>query len=81
MTWGVARLGIAAERRAHTAAVADLVALAAVTGGDEGARAVAAANGASVRSISRVGTTVSVEVATEGVVDVAAARPGVGDGG
>lgn len=76
MAWGVARLGDAAVRRARAAAVADLTALASVTGGDPAAELVAATNGAEIRSITGSGSTVVVTVTIDGVSDVAAARPG-----
>lgn len=75
MAIGVARVGDASWRRARADATADMVALAAVTGGDDGSRAVAAANGAEVRSVRRVGDTVVVDVVAAGVSSSAAARP------
>ncbi len=76
MTWGVSHAGVAAQRRARAAAVADLTALAAVTGGDTAASTVAAANAASVRSLTRTGATVTAVVVLDGITDVSAARPG-----
>lgn len=75
---GVGRVGAAAERRARTDAVADLVALAAVTGGPDGAAAVARANGARLRSTSVVGDVTVVRVQVRGTIAGAAARPAAG---
>ncbi len=72
---GVARVGDAAARRARADATADVVALAAVTGGDDAAAAIAAANGAEVRRLRRLGDTVVVDVTASGATSVAAARP------
>ncbi|UDY34338.1 hypothetical protein [Dermatobacter hominis] len=72
------RIGDAAVRRARADAIADMAALAAVTGGDEGAEAVTGAAGASIRAIRRVGSTVGVRVAADGATAEAAARPAGG---
>jgi hypothetical protein len=75
---GVGRLGVVAERRAAADAVADLVALAAVTGSESGARAVAEANGAAVESITADGGRWTVEVQRSGVRSRATAAPAAG---
>jgi hypothetical protein len=75
---GVSRLGDAAVRRSRCDAVADLTALAAVTGGDGGAREVAGANGTSVVRIAASGSTRTVTVSAAGVESTASAAPGPG---
>ncbi|MGB6059517.1 MAG: hypothetical protein WBF71_14765 [Microthrixaceae bacterium] len=74
---GSARLGTAVVARARADSVADMVALAAVPGGREGACAVAAANGAQlVRHVGRADGSIMVEVRMGAVAAVAAAAPG-----
>jgi hypothetical protein len=71
---GVARLGEATAGRARADAVADLVALAAVDGGEPAGRAVARANGATVvRMAPTASGATSVRIALEGVHARAAA--------
>lgn len=73
---GLGRLGAAAVDRARVDAVADLVALSAVTGDEAGAAGVAAANGASVVSIegnSEGRRAVTVQIGSS--ISVAAAAP------
>lgn len=73
---GLGRLGGAAVERARADAVADLVALAAVTGDVDGASSVAAADGATVIRLDAETTgrrSVTVQVAS--VTAVAAAAP------
>ena len=72
---GVLRVGEAAAQRARADAVADLSALAHVTGGLEGATAVAHANGAVVTGHRRTGTARVVTIGLDGVLATAAARP------
>jgi hypothetical protein len=75
---GIAAVGDAAARRARVDAVADLTALAAVTGGDQGAALVASGNDAELRSLRRVDDLAVVTVAAGGAIGVAAARPAAG---
>ena len=72
---GVVRLGDVAAGQARADAVADLTALAAVTGGDAGAQQVARSNGASITAQRRVGSTEVVTVSLAGRSAMAAARP------
>ena len=72
---GVLRVGEAAAQRARADAVADLSALAHVTGDLEGATAVARANGAVVTGHRRTGAARVVTIDLDGVVATAAARP------
>lgn len=76
VTGGVERLGDAASGRARADAIADLAALAAVTGGHPAAAAVARADGADLVDVDRRGGTTVVVVRHRGVEAVAAARPG-----
>ena len=73
---GLGRLGGAAVERARTDAVADLVALAAVTGDGEGAARVATADGAALVQLDgTMGGRRTVKVQISSVVAVAAAAP------
>jgi hypothetical protein len=73
---GLGRLGSAAHLRARTDAAADLVALAAVTGGDGAAGRVAAGNGVTLVALEvRPDGGVTVEVAAGGTSARAAAAP------
>lgn len=74
---GSAKLGSAVVARARVDSVADMVALAAVPGGKEGARTVALANGAQLAShVVRADGSTLVEVRMGSVAAVAAAAPG-----
>lgn len=71
---GIRQISDAATQRARADAVADLVALAAVTGGRQGAEAVSASNEAQLVSFERRGEVVVVVVRRSAVRAVAAAR-------
>ncbi|MFI5044126.1 MAG: hypothetical protein ACHQDC_04985 [Acidimicrobiales bacterium] len=73
---GIGRIGDAAHRRARADAVADLVALAAVTGGDEAGTEVAQANRATMVTVSAAGSVRTVVVDLDGVRSSASAAPG-----
>lgn len=73
---GLGRLGESAVARARADAVADLVALAGVTGGRPGAVEVGRANGAEVVQFDIHGEVTVVAVRRQGVESVAAAAPG-----
>lgn len=77
LTLGSAKLGSAVVDRARVDSVADMVALAAVPGGGDGARMVATANSAQlVRHVDRADGSTLVEVRMGGVAAIAAASPG-----
>lgn len=61
--WGIARLGAVMVQQQHARAAADAAALAAVQGGEQAARQVAAANGAELSRVTILGGDVVVEVA------------------
>ena len=71
----VVRSGGAVASHARAQSVADLSALAAVTGGDDAALRSAAANGASVIGIRREGDAVTVAVRWRGLAASATAEP------
>lgn len=71
---GIRQISDAATQRARADAVADMVALAAVTGGRQGAEAVSASNEAELVSFERRGEVVVVVVRRSAVRAVAAAR-------
>jgi hypothetical protein len=73
---GSARLGDAALARARADAVADVVALAAVSGGGTSAREVARRGGAALVEHRRSGEVHQVVVRVDGVRAEAAAEPG-----
>jgi hypothetical protein len=78
---GAAHLGGAALDRARADAVADLSALAAVTGGDVDAVRVATANGGRVIGVRHGSGVRTVTVVVSGVAAVAAAAPADPGGG
>lgn len=71
----VVRVGAAAAVRARADAVADLSALASVTGGPHEGQHVARANGAEVMSNTTDGTTAVIRIKVDGITARAAARP------
>lgn len=71
----LARFGGQVVSVERASATADLVALAAVTGGDDASEEVARANGASLESLDRSGTLVAVRVERAGYGALAAAQP------
>lgn len=75
VTTSVARVGAAAARRARLDAIADLTALAGVTGGGRAASDVARADGVEVVSFQDRGGVVVVVVSDGAVRATAAARP------
>jgi len=77
---GLGRLAGVSRVAARSQAVADLTASAAVVAERAGAQRVAAANGATLRTLDVVGGDVTVEVVSGGSVARASARPG-GSGG
>ena len=78
---GVSRIGVAATGLARADAVADLSALAAVTGGVDAATDVAAANGARTLGVTTSGAVRTVRVRVDGIVASASAAPSVGGRG
>lgn len=72
---GITRAGTAATQRARVDAVADLVALAAVGGGDTGATDVASANGAVLVEARGVGTVRTVVIRWGALGATASAAP------
>ena len=78
---GTVRVGVAVTDRARSDAVADLAALAAVTGGRSSAEAVARANGGRVLAVRADGPTLTVVVESDGVEARATAAPVGGPGG
>lgn len=71
----LARFGSHVASVERAAATADVVALAAVTGGDSASREVARANGASLESLQWRGMVAVVHIELGGETAVAAARP------
>jgi hypothetical protein len=72
---GTVRIGVVTTRRARADAVADLTALAAVTGGQPSADAVARANGARVVAVRVDGSIATVLVDADGARARASAAP------
>jgi hypothetical protein len=78
---GTVRVGAVVTDRARSDAVADLTALAAVTGGRPSAEAVAGANGARLVALGSDGSARTVVVEAVGVRARATAAPAGGAGG
>jgi len=81
MIVGIVKIGAAASARARADAVADLVALAAVTGGADAAEAVAAANGGRVLDTGGARDVRTAVVEVGGVRSTASAAPADGPAG